>query len=47
MPDDLRRVLPDEVIHELLAGRKTEEQIVGADGLLSQLAGGPELLNVD
>ncbi|GAC1476241.1 MAG: IS256-like element ISRm3 family transposase [Candidatus Dormibacteraceae bacterium] len=37
MPDDLRGVLPDEVIDELLAGRKTEEQIVGPGGLLSQL----------
>jgi putative transposase len=37
VPDDLRRVLPDEVIDELLAGRKTEEQIVGPGGLLSQL----------
>ncbi len=35
--DDLRRVLPDEVIDELLAGRKTEEEIAGPGGLLSQL----------
>jgi putative transposase len=37
VPDDLRRVLPDEVIDELLAGRKTEEEIAGPGGLLSQL----------
>ena len=37
MPDDLRRVLPDEVLDELLAGAKTEEEIVGPGGLLSQL----------
>src|SRR4051794_27576274 len=37
VPEDLRRVLPDEVIDELLAGRKTEEEIAGPGGLLSQL----------
>ena len=37
VPDELRRVLPDELIDELLAGRKTEEEIVGPGGLLSQL----------
>ena len=37
VPDDLRRVLPDEVIDELLAGRKTEQEIAGPGGLLSQL----------
>jgi putative transposase len=37
VPDDLRRVLLDEVIDELLAERQTEEQIVGPGGLLSQL----------
>ena len=37
VPDDLRRVLPDEVLDELLAGAKTEEEIVGPGGLLSQL----------
>ena len=36
VPDDLRRVLPDEVIDELLAGRRTEEEIAGPGGLLSQ-----------
>src|SRR5436305_14548364 len=37
VPEDLRRVLPDEVIDELLAGRKSEEEIAGPGGLLSQL----------
>ncbi len=37
MPDDLRRQLPDDVVDELLAGAKTEEEIVGPGGLLSQL----------
>jgi hypothetical protein len=37
VPEDIRRVLPDEVVDELLAGAKTEEQIVGPGGLLSQL----------
>jgi len=37
VPDDLRRRLPDEVVDELLAGARTEEEIVGPGGLLSQL----------
>ena len=37
MPDDIRRKLPDEVVDELLAGARTEEEIVGPGGLLSQL----------
>jgi putative transposase len=37
MPDDLRRKLPDDVVDELLAGARTEEEIVGPGGLLSQL----------
>src|SRR5207248_3296219 len=37
VPEDIRRVLPDEVVDELMAGAKTEEQIVGPGGLLSQL----------
>jgi putative transposase len=37
MPDDLRGKLPDEVVDELLAGARTEEEIVGPGGLLSQL----------
>jgi putative transposase len=37
VPDEIRRQLPDEVVDELLAGAKTEEEIVGPGGLLSQL----------
>src|SRR5579884_456608 len=37
VPDDVRRQLPDDVVDELLAGAKTEEEIVGPGGLLSQL----------
>jgi putative transposase len=37
MPDEIRRKLPDEVVDELLAGAKTEEEIVGPGGLLAQL----------
>ena len=37
VPDDLRRQLPDDVVDELLAGARTEEEIVGPGGLLSQL----------
>jgi putative transposase len=37
VPGDIRRQLPDEVVDELLAGAKTEEEIVGPGGLLSQL----------
>jgi putative transposase len=37
VPDDIRRQLPDEVVDELLAGARTEEEIVGPGGLLSQL----------
>src|ERR1700684_2588006 len=37
VPDDIRRKLPDEVVDELLAGARTEEEIVGPGGLLSQL----------
>jgi putative transposase len=37
VPDDLRRQLPDDVVDELLAGAKTEEEIVGPGGLLAQL----------
>src|SRR6476659_2421899 len=35
--DEIRRQLPDELVDELLAGAKTEEEIVGPGGLLSQL----------
>src|SRR5579859_1833231 len=37
VPDDLRRQLPDDVVDELQAGARTEEEIVGPGGLLSQL----------
>src|SRR6202161_3234552 len=37
VPDDIRRKLPDEVVDELLAGARTEEEIVGPGGVLSQL----------
>ena len=37
VPDDLRGVLSNEVVDGLLAGAKTEEEIVGPGGLLSQL----------
>jgi transposase-like protein len=40
MPDDLRGKLPDAVVDELLAGAKTEEEIVGPGGLLSRLTKG-------
>jgi putative transposase len=37
MPDEIRGKLSDEVVDELLAGARTEEEIVGPGGLLSQL----------
>ena len=37
VPDEIRRRLPDDVVDELLAGAKTEEEIVGPGGLLTQL----------
>jgi putative transposase len=37
LPDEMRRKLPDELVDELLAGARTEEEIVGPGGLLSQL----------
>jgi putative transposase len=37
VPDDLRGKLPDDVVDELLAGARTEEEIVGPGGLLAQL----------
>jgi putative transposase len=37
VPDDIRRQLPDEVVDRLLAGARTEEEIVGPGGLLAQL----------
>jgi len=37
VPDRIRRQLPDEVIDQLLAGAKSEEEIVGPGGLMAQL----------
>jgi putative transposase len=37
VPDEIRRQLPDEVVDQLLAGARSEEEIVGPGGLLSQL----------
>ena len=37
VPDEVRRQLPDEVVDQLLAGARSEEEIVGPGGLLSQL----------
>jgi putative transposase len=37
LPDRVKKVLPDEVLDELLAGAQGEEEIVGPGGLLSQL----------
>ena len=35
--NEMRQKLPDELIDELLAGARTEEEIAGPGGLLSQL----------
>jgi putative transposase len=37
LPDEMREKLPDELVDELLRGARTEEEIVGPGGLLSQL----------
>src|SRR5437763_16324337 len=37
LPGEMRDKLPDELVDELLQGAKTEEEIVGPGGLLSQL----------
>src|SRR5712671_6114470 len=37
LPDEVRDRLADEVIDELLAGARSEEEIVGAGGVLAQL----------
>jgi putative transposase len=37
VPDEIRRQLPDEVVDQLLAGARSEEEIVGPGGLLAQL----------
>jgi putative transposase len=37
LPDGMREKLPDELVDELLAGARSEEEIVGPGGLLAQL----------
>ena len=37
LPDRVKKLLPDEVLDELLAGAQGEQEIVGPGGLLSQL----------
>ena len=37
LADELKELLPDELLDELLAGARTEEKITGPGGLLSQL----------
>src|SRR3981081_3126086 len=37
LADEVRVLLPDEVIDELLAGARTEEEITGPGGLLAHL----------
>src|SRR5262252_9958214 len=37
LADELKALLPDELLDELLAGARTEEEITGPGGLLSQL----------
>jgi hypothetical protein len=37
LPDEMREKLPNELVDELLAGARTEEEIAGPGGLLSQL----------
>ena len=37
LPDEMREKLPDELVDGLLAGARTEEEIVGPGGLLSHL----------
>jgi putative transposase len=37
LAEELRALLPDELLDELLAGARTEEEITGPGGLLSQL----------
>ena len=37
LPDEIRSKLADELVDELLAGARTEGEIVGPGGLLSQL----------
>src|SRR5437763_9797608 len=37
VPDEIRRQLPDEVVDELLAGARTEDEIFGPGGVFGQL----------
>src|ERR1700712_4102511 len=37
LAEEVKALLPDELIDELLAGARTEEEITGRGGLLSQL----------
>src|SRR5437763_15567753 len=37
LPDEMRDKLPDELVDELLAGARSEDEIVGPGGLLAQL----------
>lgn len=37
LPDRVKKLLPNELLYELLAGAQVEEEIVGPDGLLTQL----------
>jgi len=37
VPDEIRRQLPDEVVDELLAGARTEEEIFGPGGVFGQV----------
>jgi hypothetical protein len=37
VPDEIKRRLPDAVVDELLAGARSEEEIVGPGGVLAQL----------
>ena len=37
LPDEMRQKLPDELVDELLAGARSEDEIVGPGGLLAQL----------
>ncbi len=37
VPGEIRRLLPDEVVDELLAGARTEEEIFGPGGVFGQL----------
>src|SRR5436305_2589066 len=37
LPDEMREMLPDALVDELFEGAKTEEEIVGPGGVLSQL----------